>query len=155
MSKNQGLEYPLGQHDKCNFSLCKRLWKVLINQVQKNQGMVQLQDKYLKQGMKILAPHILKIFNEFIQHGFPRDQVTILEIPLFKSGYVKDFSNYQTINDQSFAKLFDRMLEHKISKWIEQKKRAKGASEIQTKSLNNRSHDHLRGISLKMFGMKL
>ena len=52
----------------------------------KAKDLVELQAEYLKWGLKILSPHITKIFNNIIQKGFPTDWKTSMEIPLFKSG---------------------------------------------------------------------
>lgn len=59
----------------------------------KVKDLVELQEEYLKWGLKILAPHITKIFNNIIQQGFPTDWTTSLEIPLFKSGEINNPSN--------------------------------------------------------------
>ena len=50
----------------------------------KAKDLVELQAEYLKWGMSALAPHIMKIFNNIIQQGFPRDWRTSLAIPLLK-----------------------------------------------------------------------
>jgi len=78
--------------------------------------------------MNALASHIMKIFNNIIQQGFPRDWTTSLAITLFKSGDINNPSNYRTIMiNPLFAKLFSRMVEDRISKWAEVKeKRARG-----------------------------
>ena len=39
----------------------------------KAKDLVELQAEYLKWGMNALAPHIMEIFNNIIQQGFPRD----------------------------------------------------------------------------------
>ena len=77
--------------------------------------------------MNTLAPHIMEIFNTIIKQGFPRDWKTSLAIPLFKSGDINNPSNYRTIMiNLLFAKLFNGMVENKISKWAKVKeKRAK------------------------------
>jgi hypothetical protein len=96
--------------------------------VGKEKYLVELQEEYLKWGSKTLEPHIMKIFNNIIQQGFPADWTTILEIPIFKSGDVNNPSNYTTIMiNPLFAKLFGSMLEKRINKWVEEgDKRAKG-----------------------------
>ena len=77
----------------------------------KAKDLVELQVKYLKWGMNALAPHIMKIFNNIIQQGFPRDWTTSLAIPLFKSGDINNPSNYRTIMiNPLFAKLFSNMV---------------------------------------------
>jgi hypothetical protein len=84
--------------------------------VGKTKDLVELQVEYLKWGSKILAPHIMKIFN-IIQQGFPTDWTTSLAISLFKSGDVNNTSNYRTIMiNPLFVKLFGIMLENIISK---------------------------------------
>lgn len=88
----------------------------------KVEDLVELQAEYLKWGMNTLAPHIMEIFNNNIQQGFPRDWTSDLEIPLFKSGDINNPSNYRTILiNPLFAKLFDSMVEEKISKCAEVK----------------------------------
>jgi len=68
--------------------------------------------------MNALAPHIMEIFNNIIQQGFPRDWTTSLAIPLFKSENINNQSNYRTIMiNPLFAKLFGSMVENRISKW--------------------------------------
>ncbi len=47
----------------------------------KAKDLVELQAKYLKWGMKTLVPHIMKIFNNITQYGFPRDWTISLAIP--------------------------------------------------------------------------
>jgi hypothetical protein len=95
--------------------------------VGKAKDLIELQAKYLKWGSNTLAPHIMKIFNNIIQHGFPTYWTTSLAIPLFKSGDVNNPSNYKTIMiNPLFAKLFRSMLENRISRWVEERdKRAK------------------------------
>ena len=88
--------------------------------VGKSKALVELQVEYLKWGSKTLAPHITEIFNNIIQQGFPIDWTTSLALPLFKNEDVNDPSNYRTIMiNPLFAKLFGRMLENRISKWVE------------------------------------
>lgn len=85
------------------------------------KDLVDLQVEYLKWGLKSLAPHIMKIFNNIIQQGFPKDWTTSLAIPLFKRGDVNNPSNYRTIMiNPLFAKLFGSMIENRISKWAEE-----------------------------------
>lgn len=85
--------------------------------------------------MKTLAPHIMKIFNDIIQRGFPKDWTSSLAIPLFESGDVNSPSNYKTIMiNPLFAKHFGNMIEDKISKWAEvEDKRAKGQAGFRPK----------------------
>ena len=86
------------------------------------KDLVELQAKYLKWGRNTLAPHIMEIFNNIIEQGFPRDWTTSVEVPLFKSGYINHSSNYRTIMiNPLFAKLFGSMVENRISKWAEVK----------------------------------
>lgn len=59
----------------------------------KDRYMVELQVEYLKSGMEIIS-HIMNIFNNIIQCGFPKDWITSLAIPLIKSGEVNNPSNY-------------------------------------------------------------
>jgi hypothetical protein len=101
----------------------------------KAKDLDELQVEYLKWVLKILSPHITKIFNNIIQQGFPTDWTTSMEIPLFKSGDVNNPSNYRTIMiNPLFAKLFGSMLEKKISKWAEERdKRAKGQAGFRPK----------------------
>jgi hypothetical protein len=101
----------------------------------KAKDLDELQVEYLKWGLKILSPHITKIFNNIIQQGFPTDWTTSMAIPLFKSGDVNNPSNYRTIMiNPLFAKLFGSMLEKKISKWAEERdKRAKGQAGFRPK----------------------
>jgi hypothetical protein len=103
--------------------------------VGKAKDLVELQAEYLKWGSKTLAPHIMKIFNNIIQQGFPTDWTTSLAIPLFKSGDVNNPSNYRTIMiNPLFAKLFGSMLENRISRWAEEgDKRAKGKAGFRPK----------------------
>jgi len=101
----------------------------------KTKDLIELQAKYLKWGMKILAPHIMEILKNVIQQGFPRDWTTRLAIPLFKSGDINNPSNYRTIMiNPLFAKLFNNMVENRINKWADVKeKRAKGQAVFRTK----------------------
>jgi hypothetical protein len=96
--------------------------------VRKEKTLDELQAEYLKWGLKILSPHLIKIFNNIIQSGFAIDWTISMEIPLFKSGDINNPSYYRTIMiNLLFAKLFGSMLENKISKWAEERdKRAKG-----------------------------
>jgi hypothetical protein len=114
--------------------------------VGKAKDLVELQAEYLKWGSKTIAPHIMKIFNNIIQQGFPTDWTTSLAIPLFKSGDVNNPSNYRTIMiNPLFAKLFGSMLENRISKWAEEgDKRAKGQAGFRPK---HSTIDH--GITLR------
>jgi hypothetical protein len=85
--------------------------------VGKAKELVELQAEYLKWGSKTLAPHIMKIFNNIIQQGFPTDWTASLVITLFKSVDVNNISNYRTIMiNPLFANLFGSMLENRISK---------------------------------------
>jgi hypothetical protein len=101
----------------------------------KEKELDELQEEYLKWGLKILSPHITKNFNNIIQSRFPIDWTTSMEIPFFKSGDVNNPSNYRTIMiNLLFAKLFGSMLENKISKWVEERdKRAKGKAGFRPK----------------------
>jgi hypothetical protein len=114
--------------------------------VGKEKDLVELQVEYLKWGSKTLAPHIIKIFNNIIQQGFPTDWTTILAIPLFKSGDINNPPNYRTIIiSPLFAKLFGSMLENRINKWAEEgDKRAKGKAGFRPK---HSTIDH--GITLR------
>ena len=96
--------------------------------------------------MNALALHIMEIFNNIIQQGFPRDWTTSLTIPLFKSGDINNPSNYKTIMiNPLFAKLFGNMVEDKISKWAEVKeKRARGQAGFR---LKHSTVDH--GVTLR------
>jgi hypothetical protein len=90
--------------------------------VGKTKDLVELQAEYLKWGSKTLAPHIMKIFNNIIQQGFPIDWTTSLAIPLFKSGDGNNPSNYRTIMiNPLFTKLFGSMLENRISRWAKER----------------------------------
>ncbi|XP_057846673.2 uncharacterized protein LOC131056339 [Cryptomeria japonica] len=106
----------------------------------------ELQAEFLKWGMKVLAPHIAKIFNNIIPHGFPKDWTTSLAIPLFKSGDVNNPSNDRTIMiNPLFAKLFGSMIENRIRKWAEENhKCAKGQAGFRPK---HSTVDH--GITLR------
>jgi hypothetical protein len=114
--------------------------------VGKAKDLVERQVEYLKWGSKTLAPHIMKIFNNIIQQGFPTDWTTSLAIPFFKSGDVNNPSNYRTIlKKPMFAKLFRSMLENRISKWVEERdKHAKGQASFRPK---HSTIDH--GITLR------
>ena len=106
--------------------------------------------------MNILAPHIMEIFNNVIQQGFPRDWKTSLAIPLFKSGDINNPSNYRTIMINLFlAKNFSGMVENRISKWVEVKeKREKGQASFR---LKHSTVDHgltLRDVVEKVWGSK-
>ena len=50
----------------------------------KTKDLVELQVEYLKWGRNTLAPHIMEIFNNIIQQGFPRDWTTSIAIPFLK-----------------------------------------------------------------------
>ena len=120
----------------------------------KEKDLVELQEKYLKWGMNILAPHIMEIFNNVIQQGFPRDWTNRLAIPLFKSGDINNPSNYRTIMiNPLFAKLFSGMVENIINKWEKVKeKREKGQMGFKPK---HSTIDHgitLRHIVEKVWG---
>ena len=93
-----------------------------------------------------LAHHIMEICNTIIQKGFPRDWPTSLEIPLFKSGDINNPSNYRTIMiNPLFEKLFNSMVENRISKWEKVKEnRAKGQAGFRSK---HSTVDH--GITLR------
>ena len=95
--------------------------------VGKAKDLVELQAHYLNWGSKNLVPHIMRIFNNIIEQGFPTNWTTSLALPLFKSGDVNNPSNYMTIMiNPLFAKLFGSMPENIISKWAEERgKRAK------------------------------
>jgi hypothetical protein len=101
----------------------------------KEKDLDELQAEYLKWGLKILPPHITKIFNNIIQQGFSTDWTTSMAIPLFKSGDVNNPSNYRTMMiNPFFAKLYGSMLEKKISKWAEERdKCAKGKAGFRPK----------------------
>jgi hypothetical protein len=101
----------------------------------KTKDLDEIQAKYLKWGLKILPPHITKIFNNIIQQGFPSNWTTSMEITLFKTGDVNNPSNYRTrMINPLFAKLFGSMLEKKISKWGEERdKHVKGQAGFRPK----------------------
>lgn len=48
----------------------------------KAKDLGEQQEEYLKQGMKVLPPHITKIFNDISQQGFPKDWTTSLPIAI-------------------------------------------------------------------------
>lgn len=85
--------------------------------------------------MNILAPHIMGIFKNIIQQGFPRDSTTSLAIPLFKSGDINNPSNYRTIIiNPLFENLLSNMVENRISKWaVVKEKREKGQAGFRPK----------------------
>ena len=84
----------------------------------KEKDLVELRAEYIKWGRNTLALHIMKIFNNIIQQGFPRVWTTSLAIPLFKSGDINNPSNYRTILiNPLFAKFFGSMVENRINKW--------------------------------------
>ena len=56
----------------------------------KEKYLDELKAEYLKWGLKIISPHITKIFNNIIQQGFSTDWTISMEIPLFKSGDVNN-----------------------------------------------------------------
>lgn len=95
--------------------------------VGKEKDLVKLQVEYLMWGLKTLTPHIIKIFNDILQHEFPKYWTTNLSIPIFTSGDINNPSNYRTIMINSlYAKLFGNMIENRIIKWLkEQEKHAK------------------------------
>jgi hypothetical protein len=103
--------------------------------VGKAKDLVELQAEYLKWGSKTLEAHIMKIFNNIIQQGFPTDWTTSLAVPLFKSGDVNNPSNYRTIMiNPLFAKLFGSILENRINKRAEEEdKRVKGQAGFKPK----------------------
>ena len=120
----------------------------------KAKDLVELQAEYLKWGRNTLAPHIIEIFDNIIQQGFPRDWTTSLSIPIFKSGDTNNPSNYRTIMiNPLFGKHFGKMVENRISKWEEVKeKRAKGQAGFSSK---HSTVDHgitLRHIIEKVWG---
>jgi hypothetical protein len=114
-------------------SPCTKLRWVSESWVAKD--LVELQAEYLKWGSKTLAPHIMKIFKNIIQQGFPTNWTVSLAIPLFKSGDVNNPSNSRTIMiNPLFAKLFGSMLENRINKWAEEgDKHAKGQASFRPK----------------------
>jgi hypothetical protein len=122
----------------------------------KAKDLDELQVEYLKWGLKILSPHITKIFNNIIQQGFPTDWKTSMAIPLFKSGDVNNPSNYRTIMiNPLFAKLFGSMLEKKISKWVEERdKRTKGQAGFRPKHSTVDHYITLRHIIEKTWEKK-
>ncbi|KAH9329440.1 hypothetical protein KI387_001548, partial [Taxus chinensis] len=99
----------------------------------KAQNIDGLQTEFLKWGVKVLTPHIKKIFNEINQNDFPLEWTTSIVIPLFKSGDINNPSNYRTIMvNPLFGELFGGMIERRISSWAKREgKRAKGKANFQ------------------------
>jgi hypothetical protein len=78
------------------------------------------QDENFKIRGPILIPHIHKLFNLAVKHGFPKPWTQIFIVPIFKNGDINIPSNYRTIMiSPILAKLYGIILEKKISLWIE------------------------------------
>jgi hypothetical protein len=86
------------------------------------------QVEILKIGGPILIPHIHKLFNLAVKHGFPKPSTQSRIVPIFKSGDKINPSNYKTIMISPFlSKVYGSILENKISLWLDSHgKKAKG-----------------------------
>jgi hypothetical protein len=74
------------------------------------------QDEILKIGEPILIPHIHKLFNLAVKHGFPKPWTQSLIVPIFKNGDRNIPSNYRNIMiSPILANLYGIILEKKIS----------------------------------------
>lgn len=76
----------------------------------------------------ILIPHLPKLLNMTVEHGFPKLWTQILIVHIFKSGDKKSPSNYMNIMiSHILAKLYGLILERNTSLWLENHgKRANG-----------------------------
>jgi hypothetical protein len=80
----------------------------------------------------ILIHHMHQFFNLAVRQGFPKPWMQSLIVPIFKNGDNNVPSNYRTIMiSPILAKLYEIVLEKKISIWLESHgKRAKGQAEF-------------------------
>jgi hypothetical protein len=68
----------------------------------------------------ILIPHIHKLLNLIVKHGFPKPWMQSLIVSIFKNGDRNIPSNYRTNMISSIlAKLYGIILEKKIILWLE------------------------------------
>jgi hypothetical protein len=78
------------------------------------------QAKILKIGGPIDIPHIHKLFNLTINHGFPKPSMQSLIVPIIKSGDKNNLSNFRAIMiSPILTKLYRIVLENNIRIWIE------------------------------------
>jgi hypothetical protein len=78
------------------------------------------QAEIFKIGGPILIPHIHKLFNLEVKHGFPKPWTQRLIVPILKNGDRDIPSNYKTIMiSPILAKLYGIILEKKINLWLE------------------------------------
>jgi hypothetical protein len=78
------------------------------------------QDEIFKIRGPILIPHIHKLFNLAVKHGFHKPWTQSLIVPIFKNGDINIPSNYRTIMiSPILAKLYGIILEKKINLWLE------------------------------------
>ena len=83
----------------------------------KAQDIDSLQAKFLKWGMKLLAPYIKEIFSRVNQDNFLVEWTTSVVIPLHKTGDINNPSNYHTIMiDPLLGKKIQSMLERELEK---------------------------------------
>jgi len=86
----------------------------------KSKDIEGYKEEILKIRAPVLIPYIHNIFNMVVKHGFPKLWTQNLIIPIFKSGDKNNPSNYRTLMiNPLLAKLYDIILENKISIWIE------------------------------------
>ena len=77
------------------------------------------QAKKIKIRGSILIPHIHKLFNLAVKHGFPKPWTQSLIVPIFKNGDRNIPSNYRTIMiSHILAKFYGIIFEKKNSLWL-------------------------------------
>jgi len=94
----------------------------------KVKGIEGYQVEILKLGRYILIPHLHKLINSSIKHGFHKTWTQSLIVPIFKNGDKVAPSNYMTIIiSHILAKIYGFISDKKISPRLEiHGKRAKG-----------------------------
>lgn len=86
------------------------------------------QAEILNLGRSILIPHLHKLLNLFVKHGFPKPWMQRIIVPMFENGDKIIPTNQRTIMiSHILDKLYDIILENKIIHLLKiHRKRAKG-----------------------------
>ncbi len=94
----------------------------------KAAGLDGIKAEFIIDAYDTLAPHLLRIFNQFLDNNFPAELSVGVIHPIFKAGDHDDPGNYRGITvGPVLAKLFAMILDQRLATWTEKNKlRAKG-----------------------------
>jgi hypothetical protein len=95
----------------------------VMKKLQKNKaiGLDGMKVEFILDARELLHMPLLKMFNYFLMEGFPKTLSTRVVQAFFKRGDAFKFDNYKGIMiGPILTKLFTRILDKRLSKWVKQ-----------------------------------